>query len=326
MAGLSRLERHNPDTAVADAPADVSLDQGALMPDAAETSERPVLVGVDQGSGQESVVRYAAQQASLHGRPLHILHVVEHRAPAAAQEKPGEQLAPDGPGTEILTPLVALIESEFPRLRVTSESVDGRPAAVLLERSSEVPWVVVGHRGSGGFARLALGSVSWQVATHSVCPVFVVRSGEVSVAAENRVVTGVDVSDPAEEALDVAYAEAALRGARLELVHGSFHLGEAPSGPGMVEPDFEIRDEALRTSLREVADSRRERYPEVPVDVRVERLRPATLLADASQNAVLLVVGSHGRSGLRRLLLGSVSSEVLHTAACPVAVVHRATH
>ncbi|MFE3323646.1 universal stress protein [Streptomyces sp. NPDC059176] len=295
------------------------------MPDAAAPPERPVLVGVDEGSEQEPVVRYAAQQAALHGRPLHLLHVVEpHRRPAGSHPEHGAAAVPGDPGTEVVAPHAARVRAEFPGLTVMAESVVGRPSGVLLERSAGVAWLVVGHRGSGGFARLALGSVSWQVATHAACPVFVVHSGEDSREVEDRVVAGVDPYDVSEEALDVAYAEARLRGARLQLVHGSFHLGETPTGPGMVAPDFEVRDEALRTTLQEIADGRRDRYPGVQVEVQVERLRPATLLADVSRGAALLVVGSRGRSGLRRLLLGSVSAEVLHTAACPVAVVHAA--
>ncbi|MFD4586022.1 universal stress protein [Streptomyces sp. NPDC058423] len=54
--------------------------------------------------------------------------------------------------------------------------------------------------------------------------------------------------------------------------------------------------------------------------MRVERSRPASLLVDSSRDATLLVVGTHGRTGLRRLMLGSVSGEMLHTAECPVVV------
>ncbi|MFD7229339.1 universal stress protein [Streptomyces sp. NPDC059881] len=282
------------------------MGNGAANPDG------PVLAGVDKGDGQEYVVRCAAGQAALHGLPLHLLYVSEH---------PDR----DAPGTDVVEPLESLVRAEFPGVTVTAEAVAGRPAAVLVERSAQAFWTVVGHRGSGGFPRLPLGSVSWQVATHAACPVIVVRPGDAPAAPEKRVVAGVDVTDASgvsARALDVAFAEAQLRGARLELVHGSFHLGETPTGPGMAAPDFEILDDAVHAALKEEADKRRDRFPDVTVELHAERLRAATLLAESSKGAVLLVVGSHGRSGLRRLLLGSVSSELLHTAACPVAIVH----
>ncbi|WP_432145225.1 universal stress protein [Streptomyces sp. bgisy084] len=93
---------------------------------------------------------------------------------------------------------------------------------------------------------------------------------------------------------------------------------EAASRP---VPDFEALDEAALRILDAEAAQRAGRYPGVDVRTRVERVRTSTILAEASRGASLLVVGSHGRTGLRRLMLGSVSAEALHTAACPVMVV-----
>ncbi|MFV0131714.1 universal stress protein [Streptomyces sp. HMX87] len=123
------------------------------------------------------------------------------------------------------------------------------------------------------------------------------------------------------EALDFAYQEADLLGARLEVVHGSYHTGMVPSGPVMAPPNFDALDHGPQDFLEKEIAQRRDRYPSVEVDLRIEHTRPATLLAEAARNAALLVVGSRGRSGVKRLLLGSVSGEVLHTAECPVAVV-----
>ncbi|MGW5739055.1 MULTISPECIES: universal stress protein [Streptomyces] len=281
---------------------------------------RPVLVGVEQGGDQPAVVRQAARHASLHGSPLRLLHIAEGSpsdGPVAGGGEPNP--VPEAVAT-LVKPLVELVETEFPDVTVTAETVAGRPAAVLVERSAEAGWLFVGHRGGGGFPRLPLGSVSWQVATHSSCPVVVVRP-QGKATPENRVVVGVDVRDVAHEALDLAYAEAHLRGARLEMVHGAFHPSQMPAGPGMVAPNYEDLNARARRALEEEAATRRSRFPDVPVDLHVEQVRPATVLSEASRRASLLVVGSHGRTGLRRLMLGSVSAEALHTAECPVAVV-----
>lgn len=286
-----------------------------------DQAKRPVLVGVEQGGDQDAVVRCAARHASSHGSPLHFLHVVEGSPPAGSAPEGGQRTNPvERAVAAVVAPMVQLVESEFPEVVVTAEAVSGRPAATLVERSAETSWLVIGHRGSGGFSRLPLGSVSWQVATHARCPVIVVRPGA-GAAGGSPVVVGVDVNDVPGDALDLAFAEADLRGVGLRMVHGAFHMSQMPAGPGMVAPDFEALDERARQVLAKEAAQRVSRYPEVKVDLHVERVRPATVLAEASQRACLLVVGSHGRTGVRRLMLGSVSGEALHTAACPVAVV-----
>ncbi|MFE1176094.1 universal stress protein [Streptomyces sp. NPDC058773] len=281
----------------------------------------PVLAGVEQGSHQQDVVRHAAQQAQLHHSRLHILHV--RQAPGGGEDGADDESggSQEASGTSVVEPLAVLVRREYPDVAVTAETVSGRPSEVLLERSSKATCLVLGHRGSGGFPRLPLGSVSWQVATHADCPVLVIRPHEASLAPERRVAVGVDIADISEEALDQAYAEASARGARLVLLHANFHLSEMPTGPGLVAPDFKALDEAAHRLLEVAAAQRRALFPEVRTDIHVERVRPSTLLSEAAQRAALLVVGSHGRTGLRRLMLGSVSAEALHTAGCPVLVV-----
>ncbi|GAA3222909.1 hypothetical protein GCM10020216_035480 [Nonomuraea helvata] len=62
-------------------------------------------------------------------------------------------------------------------------------------------------------------------------------------------------------------------------------------------------------------------HPQVTIVEDVQSAHPVDALADASERADLLVVGSHGRGALGSMLLGSVSRGVLHHAHCPVAVV-----
>lgn len=284
-----------------------------------DTGPGPVLVGVDDAHDQQIVVRHAAAEAARRGLPLHILHAVEWPLPAGAAEVYREVTAPQAQAAAVLAPFTAQAHAEHPGLNVVAEPFAGRPAAALVDRSARVSLVVVGHRGTGGFPRLPLGSVSWQVATHAECPVIVVRPGRTAARPPHRVVVGVDTADLPAEPLRFAFAEAALREAELTL------LGAGPRPPAAepAAPAGERRESPARTpgGLEDLATAWRHEYPNVTVATHHATGRPATALTEASHDAELVVVGSHGRTGVRRALLGSVSAEVLHTAVCPVAVV-----
>ncbi|MFE0036187.1 universal stress protein [Streptomyces sp. NPDC059015] len=164
--------------------------------------------------------------------------------------------------------------------------------------------------------------MSLQVATHAHCPVLVVRPHRRTEPEAERVVVGVDVDDVQPHVMEFALRAAAARDAPLDVVHGSTRpdlLGTGPTGPLLV--GHETRPSAAKDLLEERLGPYRSRHRDLDIRTHVERTRPAHLLVDCSRDATLLVVGTHGRTGLRRLMLGSVSGEVLHTARCPVVVV-----
>jgi len=142
-----------------------------------------------------------------------------------------------------------------------------------------------------------------------------------------RIVVGVDGSAHARQALRFALAEAALRGARVDVV-GSWEVPPlAATGVGMI-PAFDLlrteladsASEVLSRELAEVADA----AAGVEVEQHLAQGDAAGVLVEAAAGAELLVVGSRGRGGVTGTVLGSVSRACLHHAPCPVAVVHDA--
>ena len=186
--------------------------------------------------------------------------------------------------------------------------------------------LVVGSRGLGGFTGLLLGSTGIQLATHSVCPVVVVRPPDDAATAgaeAGRVVVGVDGSPASEAAVAFAFEQAAWRGVGLTAVMAwDMAYLDVPGRVGSIpEGVLTAGQEAAQASLGESLAGWREPYPDIDVRARTDMGNAARVLLDASPGACLLVMGSRGRGGFGSLLLGSVSHAVLHHAHCPVAVV-----
>jgi nucleotide-binding universal stress UspA family protein len=138
------------------------------------------------------------------------------------------------------------------------------------------------------------------------------------------IVVGVDGSPNSERALDWAMNEAAVRHDPLVVVA----VHEVPKsywgGIPVVGPaDAPVLDK-LRQAAEKMTHEAEDRLAEAkPASVEVRAISGFAVkeLVDASQGADLLVVGSRGGGGFGRLVLGSVSSQVLQHAACPVVTV-----
>jgi nucleotide-binding universal stress UspA family protein len=144
--------------------------------------------------------------------------------------------------------------------------------------------------------------------------------------SKGLIVVGVDSSDGAKQALRFARDEAILRQATLRVVHtwqyGSIGVRGIEGFSPVVGADLsDLRrnaEVALDAVLHEVAPDPNG----LVVERRVVEGSPATVLVDESRHADLLVVGSRGHGGFVGLLLGSVSQQCAHHAACPIVIVH----
>ena len=138
------------------------------------------------------------------------------------------------------------------------------------------------------------------------------------------IVVGVDGSQCARDALARAGSEAALRGARLRIVC-AWEVPPAVYAGGFAPPIDEatlagFREQAEAVVREAVAEVGRMR-PSVSCEGEVLEGQPAEVLLAEARDASLIVVGNRGRGGFASLLLGSVSQQVVHHAACPVLVV-----
>jgi nucleotide-binding universal stress UspA family protein len=142
------------------------------------------------------------------------------------------------------------------------------------------------------------------------------------------IVVGLDGSDTSHVALGWAVEEAKLRGARLIAVHAWSFIPPAPMGdPGLLAmpagdlagqlgAESDVANAILESALESLGDK-----PSVEVEPRTVEGEAGEVIVEESKGADLVVVGSHGRSGLTAALLGSVSRHVVDHAVCPVVVV-----
>ena len=139
------------------------------------------------------------------------------------------------------------------------------------------------------------------------------------------IVVGVDHSPGAKEALRFAAEEARLRGATIHAVHAWQYGYIGYVGPEGNVPLVGADIEQLRAAAEAALEaSVREALPDTDVEIKLQAIQgtPAGVLVEESRNADLLVVGSRGHGGFVGLLLGSVSQQCAHHAACPVVIVH----
>jgi len=292
------------------------------------THEDIVVVAVDGSPASDNAVRWAANTAMKRDIPLRL--AASYSMPqflyAEGMVPPSEVF--DEMQRETLQTVDRAREIALevaPDLRIGHAVAEGSPIDMLLEMSRDCTMVVMGSRGLSGLSGMVLGSVSGAVVSHAYCPVVVVREDNAVTEATKcgPVVVGVDGSEVSRRATEVAFEEAAARGAELVAVHT--WVDTQIQGPGAgyaVSEDHwnavqAEKDELLGTYLGELS----EKYPDVVVKKTITRDRPVRALASAAEGAQLLVTGSHGRGGFKGMLLGSTSRALLQQAPCPMMVV-----
>ncbi|MDJ0324854.1 universal stress protein [Cryobacterium sp. PH31-AA6] len=131
------------------------------------------------------------------------------------------------------------------------------------------------------------------------------------------VVVGVDGSPESISALRWAIEEARLRHGRVRLITSWSYP------PRTTQLDGEFIDERSERGAERIQAIALDAVPSEGVEVsgRLVQGPPASVLLDAATGADLLVVGSRGLGGFSGLLLGSVSSQLVHHAACPVLII-----
>jgi nucleotide-binding universal stress UspA family protein len=214
-----------------------------------------------------------------------------------------------------------------PGLAVDTAVLPGRPATVIAERARAMgaDLIVVGSRGHGRISSMLLGSVSSELVDHAPAPVLVARGTSIE-----RVLLAWDGSSCAARAAELLRAWPIFAGSSVRVV--SVADIEVPWWTGFPEPG----SPELMPTFVEAAEASRRHRDELVLGM-TETLRAAglattgdrlegdaatELLARANATKTdLIVLGTHGRTGLARLVIGSVARNVLHHATSSVLIV-----
>jgi nucleotide-binding universal stress UspA family protein len=285
----------------------------------------PIMAGTDGSEDSLRAVEWAAREAALRAVPLRVLSVPA-LPPRMTPDPSGlhtvAALAYEAARDALVTATGRALGAE-PGLAIETELLRGAPAQALTDAAAGATLVVLGSRGTSGFAAMALGSVSRYVATHSPKPVVVAR--EETMAVHREIVVGIGDPEESQDALAFAFEAAALHKARLLALHAWYWFLpgvrplDMPLGgrKGALDP-HEVSAEAA--ARMEPALARwREKYPDVQSGWEVVHAHPSRVLAGASARADLVVLGRH--YGRRRRGIGSVTNAVLNHAHGPVASV-----
>lgn len=293
-----------------------------------QLASAPVVVGVDGSPAAADAVRWATDIAARRGRELLVvtgtnLDVTRALLGSYSQLQPDVTESIHQYGDEKVSAAAELVRQLAPAAVVRTEVSSAHPASLLIELSASAHLVVIGgpvdRTGAG-----RLGSILLAVVSKSDGAVVVVRGAERR-WSDGPVVVGVDGSATSDAATAAAFEEASLRGVPLVAVHAwqePFYESYARLLQPPADPEDVLRAE--EEVLGERLAGWQERFPDVSVRRQVVRGDARELLAEMSETAQLLVVGSRGRGAIVGGLLGSTSNTLVQRSHCPVMVVHEA--
>jgi len=286
-----------------------------------------ILVPTDGSEHAERATEHAALVADAFDATLHLLSVVDVSAAAGP-------FSAGGVDDAYVEQLTDASEGELADIAATVEGVDtvetavttGRPSAGILEYvdDEDIDLVCMGTHGRRGLRRFLTGSVTERVVRLSPVPVLTVRAIEASEPGDgyDDILVPTDGSDCAQAAVAHAIALADRFDSRLHAVSvidtTSLATGtEMGVPPGLLEELEERAAEATRA----VEDAAEEAGVDCVGVVDTGGVR-RTLLTYAEENDIDLVcLGTHGRSGLDRVLVGSTAEGLVRRADAPVVTV-----
>ena len=290
-----------------------------------------ILVALDLSDSSLAALKNARALADERGATLAVVHVAAHYSdvqpffPQSYGPNMTHHLELERLARETLERELAQVEGCADVERFFEI---GTPYAEIVRRAEawHADLIVVGSHGKTGMSRALLGSVAEHVVRLAHCAVLVSRTARGS----GVVIAATDLSDPSLPAVAAAADEARRRGASLTVVHAmesSIATYGAPAaalfGSTVPVPSPEDRKQVREWLMTVLGDAMRRFGAEGEPLVVEGGVVASVVRAVEERRADLLVVGTHGRTGLSRLLLGSVAEKLVRLVDCSVLVARK---
>ena len=293
-----------------------------------------ILVPIDFSGPSLKAIPYAVAISRQFGADVHLLHVTD----VAQQPPPTLLTLPLVPQAEWNRRFMKRLQALARKYRTNGNvsALEPRTGTAYEEicdaaRELKADLIVIATHGYSGYKRAFLGSTAERVVQHSRCPVLVVREHVTrwNGAADPRTHTGfrlrrilapTDFSECSRAGFDYAAELARDFKAELQLIHViNPHLYPFGDQYAALDP-VQLMDKAAHAAedqLRSMAAGAKARY-----SVRVIHGSPPIQIRNAANEDVdLIVISTHGRTGLGHILIGSVAEHVVRYAHCPILII-----
>lgn len=291
----------------------------APAPAASDPNHGYVVVGLDGSDGSEVALDWAVHKSATLGPILPIA--------TSYVDGLGDGVGVGDPGLyrdvwRIIREQAELrmaesLNKNYPDLVDRGQVIKGYPGPALVEAAKNHQLLVVGSRGRSALAETLLGSVASYCVKHATVPVAVIPRDTPTDEPLNHVLVGIDGSPNSTAALRWAVDNVAPGGQITAL--GSWT--PAPWSMEMVPTLPEMGEETRRSIQRVVNRVVGETSEDVSIRIETKTGDARRVLRTAAADADLLVVGARGSRGVPYLLLGSVTTSLIHHPTVPTVVV-----
>jgi nucleotide-binding universal stress UspA family protein len=291
---------------------------------------KKILLPTDFSRCAEQALAHTVFLAEKYNAEIHLLHVMTlfKDQPILINDEISET-------EEMIRKLENMVEKQFNKVvnyqgsanlvinKSTRRGISAAP--IILEYASDqnIDLIVMGTHGRRGLGHLLVGSTTEEVVRMANCPVFSVRESEKpkSLEAINKILVPVDFSDHSKSALAYAAEIAESYDAQLQLFHAieeTVHPVYSLSGKSSKIDLVPGIEEDCRKKIKQMIQATSISMEETEIIVKSGQAALEIIRFATENLSDLIIIATHGLTGIEHFLLGSVTEKVVRMSPCPV--------